>query len=267
MANLLATRAPKVNRWLPGFIVRKLQRIVHEEEVNFIIESYGECEGVEFIDKVLQHLGVTFTLHGVENIPADGRFIFASNHPLGGFDGIVMLSALQKQFGSVKAVVNDILMYIQPLAPLFVPVNKHGKQSPEYARLLRKEGEGKGHLLFFPAGLCSRRIKGVVTDLPWKKKVLQVAREYKRDVIPVYFDGRNSNFFHNLSSFRRFFHLPNIEMLFLPDELFRQRGAHFHVYLGKPISYDLFADRKNDEEMLTFVRRKVYELKERKKED
>jgi putative hemolysin len=261
VANLLATRAPKLNRWLPNLVIRKLQRIVHEDEVNFIIESYGEYEGVEFIDKALEYLGITYTLHGVENIPADGRFIFAANHPLGGLDGIVMLSILQKKMGKIKAVVNDILMYVQPLVPLFVPVNKHGRQRPEYARLLRSEGEGSGHLLFFPAGLCSRRIKGVITDLPWKKKVLQVARDYKRDIIPIFFDGRNSNFFYNLSVIRKFFRLPSIEMLYLVDELFRQRGAHFHIYLGSPISNDINEEKKNDKKMLDFVRQKVYALK------
>jgi hypothetical protein len=50
-------------------------------------------------------------------------------------------------------------------------------------------------------------------------------------------------------------------MLYLVDELFRQRGAHFHIYLGSPISHDLFADKKNDKKMLDFVRQKVYEMK------
>lgn len=89
-----------------------------------------------------------------------------------------------------------------------------------------------------PAGLCSRRIKGSVCDLPWKPSFVKNAIESRRDIVPVYFEGKLSNFFYNLSSIRTALGIKaNIEMLYLADEMFSQRGRHFDIYFGEPVPW------------------------------
>ncbi|MDR1886734.1 MAG: 1-acyl-sn-glycerol-3-phosphate acyltransferase [Prevotellaceae bacterium] len=254
---------PKLYKMLPKFVMNYLKRIVHQDEVNEILTSYGyEHRGLSFNRKVLEHLNIGYeTEHGENLPPKDGRYIFASNHPLGGLDGIILIDLIGEHYGNVKFVVNDLLMYLTPLRDVFVPVNKHGRQSTNYAVMMDELYSSDTQVLYFPAGLCSRKIKGEIIDLAWKKSFVSKAIKYKRDVVPVYFDGRNSGFFYNIANIRKSLGIKaNIEMLYLADEMFRQKNARFTVKAGKSISY------RDLQEMgvvkgMEYVRNKVYELK------
>ena len=71
-------------------------------------------------------------------------------------------------------------------------------------------------ILYFPAGLCSRKKRGIIKDLIWHKSFITKAVMHKRDIVPAFFSGRNSDFFYNLSNFRNFLGIKaNIEMLYL----------------------------------------------------
>ncbi|MDR1340747.1 MAG: glycerol acyltransferase [Prevotellaceae bacterium] len=253
---------PKLYKMLPKFVMSYLKRIVHQDEVNEILTSYGhEYSGLPFNRKVLEHLNISYKIENRENFPPkDGRYIFASNHPLGGLDGIVLIDLIGEIYGSVKFIVNDILMYLTPLRDVFVPVNKHGKQPAEYVLMIDGLYSSDRQVLYFPAGLCSRKIKGKILDPEWKKSFVAKAIKYRRDVVPMFFDGRNSSFFYNLASIRKSLGIKaNIEMLYLSDEMFRQRNAQFTVRAGKSIPYQDLQEmgvRKGVE----YVRNRVYDL-------
>ena len=100
------------------------------------MQKYGQLKGIEFVDKVVEEFNVREHLHGAENIPSEGKFIFASNHPLGGFDGMLLMKNVEKRLGSFKFLSNDILLNIPQLSPVFVPVNKHGGHAREAAKML-----------------------------------------------------------------------------------------------------------------------------------
>ncbi|MDR1170689.1 MAG: glycerol acyltransferase [Prevotellaceae bacterium] len=253
---------PKLYKMLPKFVLNYLKRIVHQDEVNEILTTYGyEYSGLSFNRKVLEHLNVTYTVDNRENLPPkDGRYIFASNHPLGGLDGIVLTDFIGEHYGSVKFIVNDILMYLTPLRDVFTPVNKHGRQTVDYAMMIDSLYSSDSQVLYFPAGICSRKIKGEIIDLEWKKSFIAKAVKYRRDVVPLFFDGRNSSFFYNLANIRTLMGIKaNIEMLYLSDEMFRQKNAHFTVKIGKSIPY---GDLQNAgiKKGVEYVRSKVYEL-------
>jgi putative hemolysin len=254
---------PKLYRILPKFVMNYLKKIVHQNEVNDILTTYGyEHSGLSFNRKVLEHLNITYATIDVENLPPkDGRYIFASNHPLGGLDGIVLIDLIGEHYGNVKFVVNDLLMYLTPLRDVFAPVNKHGRQSADYVRLIDELYSSDRQVLYFPAGLCSRKIKGDIVDPEWKKSFVSKAIKYKRDIVPMFFDGRNSKFFYNLANIRKSLRIKaNIEMLYLSDEMFRQKNARFTVKIGKSIAYrDLQA--MGVKKSIEYVRNKVYELR------
>ena len=260
---VIRKKNPALAKMMPGFVVSFMKRLIHEDEVNRLIYDYRDRRGLSFVRSILEDLKVTYSMDGMEQVPVGGRYIFASNHPLGGFDGLVLMDAIGTVFPEIRFIVNDLLLHIKNFEPVFVPVNKHGRQSAEYVRKIDETYSGGAQVLYFPAGLCSRKIKGQITDLKWNKNFVQKSVQYKRDVVPVYFDGRNSNFFYNLANLRKSLKIKaNIEMAFLVDELFKQTGRHMHLKFGTPIPYTTFDKSKNYNQWTEVVREKVYDLRE-----
>jgi len=258
---MFSKKNPGLAKKLPGFVYRYINRIMHIEEINEIIEKHGEERGIEFARSVVKHFNVHETINGLENIPADGRFIFASNHPLGGFDALLILCNIDRILGETKTLVNDVLMSIPQLKPIFVPLNKHGGHSKEVIKQIHEVYSSSNQILIFPSGFASRKIKGVIQDFEWKKHFIAKAIEYQRDVIPIHVSGKNSNFFYNLANFRVFFKLKwNLEMFFLADEFFRQKNQRFTITFGKPIPYTKFDKSKTHDQWAAEVRDIVYKL-------
>lgn len=229
--------------------------------MNSIIAKVGDSNGVEFVTRSLYELGIKYSVVNEENLPKEGRYIFISNHPLGGLDGMVLIELIGRYFKEVKFVVNDILMNIKNLESVFVPVNKHGRQSMEYAKTLDALYQSDTQVLYFPAGLCSRKIKGKIVDLDWKKSVVVKAIKYQRDIVPIFFKGRNSNFFYNLANFRKRIGIKaNLEMLYLPDEMFKHRNKELQLIIGKPIPYSHFNKTRTPKEWIDILKSTVYAL-------
>jgi putative hemolysin len=221
----------------------------------------GHLKDAEFIGAGLKALGTNYSVKGSQNLPGKGRYIFVSNHPLGGLDGLVFIYELSKYYPSIKFPVNDILMNVDNVNGIFLPVNKHGSQAREAARLIEDAYASDSQILYFPAGLCSRKKKGVISDLPWQKSFITKAVAYERDVIPAYFSGRNSNFFYNLSNIRNLLGIKaNIEMLYLPDEMFRQREKKIDLIFGERIQWQTFDKSRTPVEWSDWVRSKTYQL-------
>ena len=260
----LKNKSERLAKYTPKFILSWLKKTVHQDELNQILRFSNGTLDVEFADKVLQWLNakgdVKFTDR--ESLLPGKRYIFVSNHPLGGLDGLIMISVLGKIFGKIKFVVNDILLNIIPMRNLFVPVNKHGRMGKEYGKLITEAYSSDAQILYFPAGLCSRLIKGEITDLKWQKNFLKQAKKYGRDIVPVHFEGRNSNFFYRLANIRKALGIKfNFEMIFLPDEMFRQKNSIFAVKIGKPIPIETIDSSKTLDEWCLEIRDKCYQLK------
>jgi putative hemolysin len=113
----------------------------------------------------------------------------------------------------------------------------------------------------FPAGICSRRIKGVIRDLEWKKTFITKSIQTQRDIVPIHFEGRNSDFFYNLANVNKMLGIKfNIAMLYLSDEMFRNRNKKFKVTIGKPIPWQTFDKSKTPTEWAQYVKEIVYTL-------
>ncbi len=255
------SKNPRLAKLMPGVVYRYLKKILHIDFLNDLLKRTGHLKGVAFVDEVVKEFEVKEFVHGIENVPSSGRFIFASNHPLGGFDGMLLLRNVNKLLGKPKFLTNDILMNIPNLRPMFVPVNKHGGHSREAARIIDRTYRSDEQILIFPSGLASRKIKGKIVDLDWKKHFISKATQYKRDVIPVFISGRNTDRFYRLAKLRKFFRIKwNLEMFFLPDETVKHRGSDVHIYFGKPIPHTFFNKEKTQKEWAGYVKSLVYNL-------
>jgi len=262
------TKNPRVSKMIPGFVYNYIKRLVHQKEMNKILSQISHLYGLDFVRAGLEELGMDVKTKGKEDIPREGRFIFVANHPLGGPDGLVFAREVGDIFPNVRFIVNDILLNLNNFEPLFVPVNKHGRQSSEYVRKIEETYESDYQVLNFPAGLCSRKVNGKIVDLEWHKSFINKARKHKRDVIPVHISGKNSNFFYNLANIRQFLRIKtNIEMFYLPDEMFKQRDKGIVITFGKPISYTVFDKRHTPKEWADKIKRHVYSIAADKDKD
>ena len=262
LEEVIRKKNPGLHKVLPRFVVNFLKRIIYQDQINIVIENNKSAYGLDFVSGILKGFGVNVEVSGMENIPASGRFIFASNHPLGGLDGLVLMNEVGKKFPDLKFIVNDLLLNVKNFEPVFIPVNKHGRQSTEYARLIETAYKSDTQILYFPAGLCSRKIKGKIIDLPWHKSFIVKSVQFKRDVIPVYFEGRNTNFFYNLANLRKFLGIKaNIEMMFLVGEMFKQQKKKIKLTFGKPLPYTVFDNSKSPGDWALQMRNIVYSMK------
>jgi len=245
LRDLFMVKNPKVGRWIPRFVFRLLSRMLRIDFINdSILYNHGYKKNVGFARASIEAFDVTLEVIGREHLPQDGRFIFVSNHPLGGFDGMMIISEISRSFPNLKVLANDILCQIENMDGIFVPINKHGAQATENVRRINAMFESDVQVMSFPAGLVSRRKKGLIRDVEWQKSIITKARQTKRDIIPMHVSGRCSNFFYNLANLRKFLRIKvNLEMFFLPNESYKHRNKHFVITFGKPIPYQTFDKR------------------------
>ena len=259
---VLREKAPKYYKYIPKFVVSYLKRIVHQEELNVFLRESKDKVGVDFLKACLEFLDANIVVKGEENLPTEGLYTFVSNHPLGGQDGVALGYVLGRFYkGKVKYMVNDLLMNLQGLAPLCIPINKTGKQAKDFPKMVEAGFASNDQLIMFPAGLCSRRQNGVIRDLDWKKTFIVKSVQAQRDVVPIHFEGRNSNFFYNLANVCKFLGIKiNIAMLYLADEMLKNRHKTFTVTIGKPIPWQTFDKSKTPAEWAAYVKDIVYKL-------
>jgi putative hemolysin len=263
---VLRDKAPAMARKIPRFAIYLFKKLIHQEGINTFLRARGHLKGVEFATAMVDYWKVKVIVEGLDNLPKDRPFVFASNHPLGGLDGVALTSIVGEKYKhNVKFVVNDILMNITNFDTVFIPVNKHGGQAKEAADIMNEVYASTAQVMFFPAGLVSRWQNGRIEDLEWKKSFIAKSVQYQRDVVPVFFDGKNSRFFYGFAYLRKLLGIKiNLEMLLLPHELFKQFGKTFTIRFGKPIPWQTFDKSRSPRDWAAFVKHEAYLLDKKK---
>lgn len=263
---VLRSRLRRYYRFIPKCLIRWLERVICQNELNSLLESNAGRRGADFCAGVLKDLDVSYDMRNADRLPdvADRRVTFVSNHPLGALDGIALIDMVTGIYGSgVKFVVNDLLMAIDPLTDVFVPINKHGKQKREDVGGVDQAFAADNPVIVFPAGMCSRLQNGQVADLDWQKMFVNKSIENRRTVIPLYFSGENSKFFYKFAKFRKKLGMRlNIEMVRLPREVFLSRSRRFTVTVGNPIKWSELRGGREALRQAMEIRQAVYDLKE-----
>jgi len=262
---ILQSKMGNKARRVPRFIVNWLKHIVHQDEVNSFLWDAKDLQGTPWLQAGIDFLDNKIVVKGMENLPDDSdgkRYTFVSNHPLGGIDGIAIGSIIGKRYNdNVRYLVNDLLMNLPGLAPLCIPINKTGKQSRDFPAMVEAGFASGHHMVMFPAGLCSRKIKGEIHDLPWTKTFISKSVQTQRDVVPIHFSGQNSEKFYRIANICKALRLKfNFAMLFLADEMFKNRGKTFEVTIGKPIPWQTFDKSRKPKEWAQYVQDLVYKL-------
>lgn len=237
---VLRDRLPKHYKYIPRFVVRWLERTICQDQLNAILLKMADKNSVDAATAALDEMNITVDATGLERLP-DGRFMFVSNHPLGGLDGLALISLLGNRYDKrIKFLVNDLLMAVEPLRGVFLPVNKYGKQARAAAVQIEEALQSDSQFITFPAGLCSRmQPDGSIADLPWQKAAVAHAINHHRDIVPIYFDAHNSQFFYRFAKWRKKLGIKfNIELIFLPREMIKKSGSTLRVMIGEPIPWN-----------------------------
>lgn len=259
--NIIAQKNSNLLKWIPGFFIRYIQKILHEKDVNTFIDEHKHLNSFDFCTAVIDKFNIELSTVGLENVPDKGPCVLAVNHPLGGMDAMAIVSLLQHKRRDIKFIVNDVLLNLENLKEIFIGVDKIGKNQKES---LRKVDElfGTDQLIcVFPAGLVSRKIKGHVEDLEWKKTFITRSKRYNNTIIPVHINGELSYFFYRLSNIRKKLGIKgNIEMLYLVNELYKQNNKKMRVLFGTPIPAQSLDRSKSDKAWAQEIKNKVYAL-------
>jgi putative hemolysin len=255
----IASKNEKLANMLPRFVIRWIEKLIHQDEMNQFFAMHGAEPAIEFATNVIKEFAkASVTVTNEDRIPKEGRYIVVSNHPLGAIDGLAYIALIGKYRSDIKFPVNDLLMIFKPMHGIFMPINKHGKNNAEAVKELYQAFASNDLIIYFPAGLCSRKINGVIQDLEWKKTIIQKAKEHQRDIIPAFFEGRNSERFYRIANWRKRLRIKtNLEMLLLPDEMTKLKGKQFTITFGNPISYTTFDASKTHKEWAAWLREQL----------
>ena len=262
---ILRERVPRrIGRFIPGLLISGLERVIHQDELNEMLRVTYPSRGSAFSRRILQFLDITVEVEGLDRLPAK-RLMFASNHPLGGLDGIALIAVLGERYGDngVRFLVNDMLMNVEPLRDVFLPINKYGSQGREAAKAINAAMASEMQILQFPAGLVSRlHDDGTISDLEWQKAFVAKAIEYERDIVPVRFEAVNTSRFYSTARWRKKLGIKvNIEQVLLPGEVCKARGGRFRILFGEPISWQALRDSgKSPKELAAEIRSAVYAM-------
>ncbi|MFN8241312.1 MAG: 1-acyl-sn-glycerol-3-phosphate acyltransferase [Bacteroidales bacterium] len=251
----------KIFSRMPGFLIRLLEKLVHQDDMNYTIHRSRHLDGIPFINDVLDGWKVDVIIKGSENLPPEGRFIFVANHPVGAIDALSFFSATGKYYKDIVSPSNELLNYIPNLRSLMLGINVFGKNSRETAQKLNELFDSNTQVLIFPAGEVSRRRKGVISDPLWQKTFVTKAIQSRRDIVPVHISGRNSELFYRVANLRTFLGIKMyLETILLPGEMMSQRGRPVTVTFGKPVSYTTLTPDKTHQEWALEIRKIVYSM-------
>ncbi len=258
-------KSPRLYKFIPRFIIEFIKRLVHQDDLNDVVITAEDKTGFDFISHSLNKMQINTSSVGLENIPSIGGAIIVANHPLGGIDGVAFINEIGKRRKDCHILVNDILMQIKQFDPIFVPVNKHGRNSRDNIAYIDSLYASDKCIVVFPAGLVSRKQGKEIFDLEWKKSFISKALQYKRNIIPVHISGKNSKRFYNIAYIRKMFRIKaNIEMLFLADEMFRQKGNTIKFTFGKEILWESLDKQHSKLQWAQKIKTYIYKLKNNK---
>lgn len=269
---VLRQRLPRLSRFIPRFAVEWMKRTICQDDLNRILDENAGLEGADFARGALKSLGITVEPQFEERLPSpeNRRVLYVSNHPLGGLDGMALIDYVQRRHGgNVYFVVNDLLSAVKPLEKVFLPVNKFGKQTREAVKAVDEAFAGNDPVIMFPAGLVSRlrrvpymgKKRKLVSDLPWNKMFINKAHHYKRDIIPIFFSGKNSKKFYRMANLRRRLGIKfNFEMIYLPGEMVRMADSSLTISFGVPLSWEMLTPGRDAAGCAASVRASVYHI-------
>jgi 1-acyl-sn-glycerol-3-phosphate acyltransferase len=260
--HIIRSQNNKIVKHLPNFIIKKINKSFHIDEINEIIRNNQDKYGFDFVQGCVDHLNIKAEVIDDHLIPKKGRFIFAANHSLGAVDFGAVIGKIHEKFKDIKIIANDLFLHVENTKDIFLPVDTFKNTEKDKKDAIEDHlSEEDTQLFIFPSGVVARKVKGKMDDGKWHRSFIRNAIEHQRDIIPVFIGGTNSKRFYTLANLRKSLHIKaNLELFLLPGEVFKKRNAVIPVVFGSPISYTLFDESKTHLEWAAEMKKVVYNL-------
>ena len=232
-------------------------------KINRLFDGAADYQGREFADHLLQNMNITIDVspEQLENIPNEGGFVVVSNHPFGGIEGVMLLSAIAKVRPDFKIMANFILSHIPNLKECFFAVNPFEK-NPEWKSSVGGIKGAIQHIAagnclgVFPAGEVSRHHgHGYPEDLPWSTSIARIIKNAGVPVVPVFWEGSNSKLFYAVDKIH-----PMLGTARLTRELINKHDQCFNLQIGKPILPAEIANYEQPKVLAAYLRSRSYAL-------
>jgi putative hemolysin len=252
------------SKTMADLLARFLMQLTQLDRVNQIYADLQHHQSLPFIQQALAHLQINYEVNAADlkRIPAKGAFVSVSNHPLGGIDGLILMDLLLQHRPDSKVMGNFLLNRLKPLESTILPVNPFeqfkAKQSSLGGLKLSLQHLKEGHPLgIFPAGEVStyQNDARIVVDKPWSLSVAKMIAHAEVPVLPIYFEGQNSLFFHLLGTVH-----PLLRTARLPSELFNKAKQPIKVRIGTPIGVKDIQSFDKVSDLNIFLRSRTYAL-------
>ena len=197
-------------------------------------------------------------------IPKKGRLIIIANHAFGVVDGVTMCSLLTKVRQDYKLITHKVLRQAEAVKEKIIPFDfAQTKEALATNIESRREAEKvlnqDGVILIFPSGAISTKpkikpkIKAI--DSEWKQFTSKLAIRTKTSVLPMFFEGQNSELFHIANKMGQAFRYS-----LMMYELKRRMGKNIKVHIGEIIPFNKIKEIGDLKEITKFLRKKTYEL-------
>jgi putative hemolysin len=238
IARYMASSWKNIPSAFRSLIVRLVHRILSLDQIEYLLNMHPGVRGVSLLDDIFEYLDVSYLVSSreVERVPATGRVVCVSNHPLGGLDGLVILKALLEVRPDVRIVANDVLLVLEGLAELFLPVDVYSCFNTKADFLRIDEAlEHNEAIVFFPAGEVSRISLRGIADTRWHAGALRFAQRHQAPILPMYVGANNSAVFYGISFISK-----KVSSLLLSHEMFRKNKKPVRLHIGELIPNNAF---------------------------
>lgn len=255
------SRAPAAASF-PKPILKAIEAVFGINRINAIFRQVDSRERSSFVNSTLTEMSLSIVIEGEDRLASlDGPTILFGNHPLGLADQFLLAALMSRNFQSFRILANMYMNFGASFEANIIPVDPFRSDAWANASALRTMMNDFGRdyqaLGIFPSGICSRYqpARKSVSDPPWSEAFWKLARMKDAKLVPIFFEGRNSAFFHAAARLT-----PTLAPALLPREFLRVRGQTLRAIVGEPVNVEDVAHSAARNEQGAFLRSLVYEL-------
>jgi putative hemolysin len=250
--------------WKKKILMKIVNKVIHLDDINKILEANNEIYGVDFIDNLFEYLNFSFNVSNkdIRKIPSEGRLIVVANHPIGSLDGLALLKMISEIREDVKIIANSILYEIENLRDLFLPFNLDSKLiQRDNIKAIDIALQNEQAIIIFPAAEVSRLKFYHISDSKWHKGAIHFAKKNNSPILPIYIEAKNSPLFYSASALNKY-----LSRFFLVHELFNKKNKTITIKIGNPIPAKVFTSHIiEDQVQIALLKKHVMRIRNNKK--
>ncbi|MEH0158300.1 1-acyl-sn-glycerol-3-phosphate acyltransferase [Limibacter armeniacum] len=263
MTEIIRTKDISQQLGVPRFIAQLVMKLLGVNRINRMYQEVAHLglDGVGLIDEALNMQNLEVHIKGENNVPEYGPFIMISNHPFGFWDGLILLNRINKIRPGFMVTGNFLLKLVKHFEPYIIEVNPFDRKGPKRmgagTKVLQALEKGLPVGLF-PAGEVATTYDGLNTparDKEWGISSIKLIQQAGVPIVPVFFEGQNSQLFHLLGKLH-----PAFRTMMIPGEFVRKKNGSIRFHIGEPITADTIQQYDDLKKLRDYLRKRTEEL-------